>query len=83
MVVVRNGKKLVINVTDYDPENDGMPESSVAGDTVQDDATDHGIPPGWESLAWPQLRALAAKVNGGPVQGRADAVAVIRKALEG
>lgn len=86
MVIVRHGKSLRINVTDYNPETDSMPDmvsvDSVSEDELQRPERVH-IPEGWEALAWPQLRSLAARVSPTPIQGRADAVAAIQRVLEG
>lgn len=90
MVIVRHGKSLRINVTDYNPETDAlpgvvMPETVEPPALIEPPATVERvqIPEGWEALAWPQLRALAARVSATPIQGRADAVAAIQRVLEG
>lgn len=89
MVVVRFGKRLIINVTDYDPETDDIPDAvggdeSVTSGPVGDDDPDRiAIPDGWEALSWPALRSLASKVSPTPVQGRVDAVAAIQNYLKG
>jgi len=77
MTVIRNGKTVRINVTDYDESTDTIP----GADPVESSESVN-IPVDWHKLSWPQLRSLASKVNPTPINGRNDAIAAINRYLQ-